>query len=116
MNASAGFDKGGSSFFSGAAPRRKRSTELPDDKAIDMLAYKKVLKGEEGRAEMQQAGRVWINDLRRRLLEIGMDDLTSDLEVSFAEKMQKLVPDPNPLLENFVVRCKEMMLTDSDDE
>ena len=81
-----------------------------------MLAYKKVLKGEEGRQEMKEACANWIGDLRRRLLEIGMDDLTSDMEVSFAEKMQKLCPENNLLLEDFVDRCKEMMLPDSDDE
>jgi hypothetical protein len=43
---------------------------------IDMLACKKVLNAEEGRAEMHKAGKTWINDIRRRLLEIGMDELT----------------------------------------
>ena len=27
-----------------------------------------------------------------------------------------MVPDPNPLLNEFVRRCKDMMLPDSDDE
>ena len=83
-----------------------------------MLAFKKVLKGEEGRAEMHKAGLTWIKDIHRRLLEIGMDELTSDSldKVNFEQKMQRIAPDDNPLKKAMVQRCKDMMLPDSDDE